>query len=95
MYVAVKQGCPSEEELQLLAKELADDWKNLASRLNFKRAEIIAFHRQNEKLADKAEEMLLDWQKRNNTQATYQVLYDALCHELVQNRLLAEKFCCS
>ena len=38
--------------------------------------------------------MLMFWKQRDVSGATYQVLYDALCHELVQLKELAEKFCC-
>ena len=39
--------------------------------------------------------MLMFWKKRAGVSgATYQVLYDALCHELVQLKELAETFCC-
>ena len=93
--IVVKAGCPSEGELMTLSRKLADDWKMLARRLGFERAEITAFHKENEKLADKANEMLMEWKKRKHTVATYQALYDALCHELVACKALAEQFCCS
>ena len=38
--------------------------------------------------------MLLRWKEKEGSKATFQVLNDALCHHLVQNRDLAEKFCC-
>ena len=37
--------------------------------------------------------MLLRWKSRDGKEATYQVLYDALDHDLVQQKLLAEKIC--
>ena len=58
-------------------------------RLGFERAEATAFHLQNDKLAEKANEMLMEWKIRKQSAATYQVLYDALCHELVACKALA------
>ena len=66
----------------------------MALRLGFDRAKVTAYHKENEKLADKAYNMLMDWKQREGSAATYQVLYDALCHRLVGCKGLAEKFCC-
>ena len=78
----------------ILSRKLADDWRRLARRLGFEREEVIAFHLLNEKLADKANDMLMAWKIRKQSAATYQALYDALCHELVACKALAEEFCC-
>ena len=56
-------------------------------------AELDAFKR-TEDLSEKVYEMLLRWKEKKGSKATFQVLNDALCHHLVQNRDLAEKFCC-
>ena len=79
----------------LLSRKLADDWRRLASRLGFEWKEVTAFHLQNEKLADKANQMLMEWKIRKQSAATFQALYDALCHKLVACKALAEEFCCS
>ena len=34
------------------------------------------------------------WKQKEGSDATYKVLYDALCNEIVQCKLLAEEFCC-
>ena len=38
--------------------------------------------------------MLLCWKDREGERASYQVLYDALCHHLVGLKQLAEDVCC-
>jgi len=91
---AVKTGNPTDDELVDLSKQIGNNWKPLASRLEFTRAETTAFHKENEKYAEKAEAMLLKWQEKKGEDATYQALYDALCHKFVGNKALAEKFCC-
>lgn len=92
--IAVKTGNPTDDELVDLSKQIGDNWKSLAGRLGFTRAEITAFHKENEKYAEKAEAMLLKWQENKGDDATYQALYDALCHKFVGSKALAEKFCC-
>jgi len=37
--------------------------------------------------------MLLKWTAAKGSEATYQVLYNALCDHLVNRRDLAEKYC--
>ena len=38
--------------------------------------------------------MLMAWKQKEGSNATYEVLYDALCNKKVQCKLLAEQFCC-
>ena len=38
--------------------------------------------------------MLKHWKQDNGSAATYQALFDALKHKLVQRQDLAEQFCC-
>ena len=80
----------------LLSRKLGDDWRTLALRLGLEWEEVNALHLLNKKLADKAaNEMLRVWKIRKESAATYQALYDALCHEQVACKALAEEFCCS
>lgn len=92
--VTVKAGRPSDEELEELSLEIPVKWKKLGGRLGFKNAEITAFHKNNEELGEKAYAMLLAWKRKEASDATYRVLYDALCHKLVQCKSLAQRFCC-
>lgn len=93
--IAVKAENPSEDKLEELSTELGDKWEKLGRRLGFKQSTLTAFHRQNESLSDKALQMLFSWKKREGSNATYQVLYDALSHDLVGCTSLAEDYCCN
>ena len=90
----IKDGVPKDKDLQLLSRKLGEYWKDLARCLDFKEPDITAFHKQNEELREKALKMLLQWRAKCGLGATYRVLYDALCDELVGQRELAQKYCC-
>ena len=82
----------SVHELEHLSVKIGN-WKPLARRLGFPSVEIFAFDKENRHFSEKAFRMLIAWKQREGSGATYRVLYDALCHPLVQRRDLAEKFC--
>ena len=90
----VKDGEPSDEELEYLSRKLAEKWKTLGRRLGFDEADIDDFGQANKKLKEKAYKMLLAWKQKVGSEATYKVLYDTLCHELVECKHLAEQYCC-
>ena len=90
----VKHGEPSNEELEYLSRQLAGKWKTLGGCLGFSQAAMRNYDEDNPKLADKAFNMLIDWKQGQGSKATYTVLNDALCHKLVNCKLLAEQFCC-
>ena len=92
--VSVKAGPPSDYDLEELSLKIADNWERLGRRLGFDRARITAYHRENEKLSEKAFNMLMDWKQSKGSDGTYQVLYDALCHKFVNCKGIAEKICC-
>ena len=92
--IAAKPGKPSNDELEELSHKLGDKWNKLGRRLGFEQAALTGFHKENESFVEKAYRMLMAWKGREGSNATYQVLYDALCHEFVGLRDLAEKFCC-
>ena len=91
----VKDGEPTEETLENLSVELAEKWETLGRRLKFNRTNFVTnFDKLNEGQEAKAFKMLLAWKQREGSKATYKALYDALCHDLVECKRLAEKFCC-
>ena len=90
----VKDGKPSDRALEELSLKLGEKWKELGSCLGFDHAAITNLDEDNKKLARKAYRMLLAWKQREGFQATYTVLYNALCDKLVECKLLAENFCC-
>ena len=91
---AVKEGIPSDEDLEHLSVKV-EKWKPLARRLKLESSELKALHEDNEEWSEKALAMLIKWKRKKGSEATYRCLYDALCHDLVNRRDLAEKFCCS
>ena len=91
---AVKEGCPSDYDLELLSAKV-EKWKTLGRRLNINAAELTALDKDNEEWSEKAFAMLKKWKQKNASEATYRCLYDALCHKLMNRKDLAEEFCCS
>ena len=94
-FFSVKVGTPSDEELEGLSQRIPEDWKKLGRRLKIEEPRLIAFDREHHQCCEKGYNMLLFWKQKNGGfNTSYQVLYDALCHELVQLKELAEEFCC-
>ena len=73
---------------------IGDHWKKLGRRLEFDEAMLASFHRKDEELSEKVYAMLIAWKERQGSAATYQVLYEALCHSYVGRKDLAENICC-
>ena len=91
---AIKEGNPSKDELEGLSRKIAEDWKPLGRRLKVTEPELTAFDEENKKYSEKPYKMLLHWQQRDGKDATYTVLYNALCDVLVKRRDLAQEYCC-
>ena len=93
LWAAVKEGVPSNDELEYLSVKV-NDWQNLGRRLKFTESELTAIHKDNEKWPEKARAMLMRWRERKGSDATYRCLYEALSHDLMDRKDLAEEFCC-
>ena len=89
----IRDGTPEPEDLERLSKKMGTSWKSFALILGFEEAEIVEFDYEYKEVAKKAYQMLRRWKERDGTKATYEVLYSALTHNLVQRRDLAEAFC--
>ena len=89
----MKDGCPSEDELEGLSRQILDNWKELGRRL-IDEVRLIGFDNDFKKCSEKAYAMLKAWKETYSSEATYRVLFDALCHSLVNRRDLAKEFCC-
>ena len=81
--------------LERMSRELGRSWETLARRLNFGNAKIEEFTYNDRMYPTMQFNMLLKWKQRLGLEATYQVLFDALCDELVERNDLAEWFCVS
>ncbi|XP_022810005.1 uncharacterized protein LOC111347017 [Stylophora pistillata] len=88
-----KQGTPSDDELEHLASNLGDAWKTLRRRLGIKDPKLEEIRQSNEPLSEQGYQMLRQWKGGKGSDATYQILGQALQHELVNLRELAEEFC--
>ena len=80
-----------DDDLEELSQKLGDAWEALARRLRFNRAEIQGFKHNNRSYPEIQLCMLQEWKEILGRDATYQALYDALCH--VNCKGLAETFC--
>ena len=90
----IKDGVPTDRDLQLLSRKLVQCWKGLARCLGLGESDIAAIHVENQKLKERALKMLLQWRAYYGPGATYRVLYAALCDECVGQTELAQKYCC-
>ena len=72
---------------------IAQGWKSLGRRLGIDEARLTGFDKGNKEYSEKPYKMLLHWMNREGSSATYKLLYEALCHDLVNRKDLAEKLC--
>jgi len=89
----VKHGTPTDDELEKLGVEIAQDWIKLGRRLGITDAKLEGIGQRHDQLSEKGYQMLKHWRQEKGSDATYQALCDGLLDDLVQRRNLAEKFC--
>ena len=85
---------PKDGVLQNLSKKVSNDWRTLGRQLNFHEADLEEFDNSHRQISEKAYAMLLTWKQRGGSDATYSVLYQALCDKRVDRKDLAQEFCC-
>ena len=90
---AVKEGSPTDDVLERLSTKISDDWRKLGRRLSFHEAQLQELDNSREQISEKAYAMLLAWKQRDGSGATYIILNQALCDDLVNRRDLAQEFC--
>ena len=83
----------NNDDLERLSLKLGDSWAALARRLGVEEAYIEELNTRKQTDTAKQLTMLKKWKRRLGWGATYKVLWDALCHEFVGRRDLAEMFC--
>ena len=91
--VSIKSGAVDNDDIEGLSEKLGNSWEKLARRLKFNEAEITGFHKENEEYAKKPLKMLQKWKAQHHSDATYEVLYQALTHKFVARKDLANEFC--
>ena len=87
---SVKQGVPSDEELEQLSLQL-ENWEELGRRLKIEEKTLATIDDDYREKRKKIRRMLRHWKERDGSTATYKVLHDALCHQFVNRRDLAER----
>ena len=90
---AVKEGSPTDNDLEHLSTKISHVWRTLGRRLTFNEAQLNEFDSRHEQISEKAYAMLLAWKQRGGSDATYSVLKQALCDQRVNRRDLAQAFC--
>ena len=73
---------------------IGDTWRKLGRRLSFEEGNLAGFDHGEKELCEKAYAMLLAWKQRGGSDATYLVLYNALCHSYVSRKDLGQEVCC-
>ena len=92
--VAVREGSPTNNDLEGLSYEIINVWRKLGRRLlESDESLLVAIDRENPRYSEKAYQMLLKWKGAKGSHATFQVLHDALGHRFVNCRDLAKTFC--
>ena len=85
-----EEGSPSYDELERLSRRLVS-WQPLARQLGFHEGDVTGFDLNNRMLDEKVQDMLFKWKMRDGSGATYKVLCEKLCDELVERKDLAEE----
>ena len=89
----IKKGKPKNEVLERLAGKIPQEWKALGRRLKVEDTELYAIDKKEDQLQEKVYTMLMKWKQAKGEEATFLVLYNALCDPLVRRKDLAEEFC--
>ena len=89
----IKQGTPTDEELEELGNKIAEKWMKVGRRLGVKDPKLQDIKQRYKKLSERGYHMLMHWKQKNGHEATYQILNSALQHKLVQHKDLAEQIC--
>ena len=80
--------------METLARKIGEKWNILGRRLGFDEGELEEIDERHKDLSQKGYQMLSRWRQREGTAANYKTLHNALIHDNVQRRDLAEEYCC-
>ena len=89
----MKAGTPTGDELEEAADLIGTQWIKLGRRLDVSDENLEEINRTHDEILEKGYHMLKDWKKKQDVDATYQALHDALLHPMVDRPDIAEKLC--
>ena len=92
-FLIVKQGTPTEDELEELGAKIETKWIKLGRRLGIKDEMLQEIRQAHDELSERGYYMLKCWKQKQGSDATYRNLCEALKHDLVKRQDLAEQFC--
>ena len=91
--VLIKEGCPSEKELNTMARSVTNEWKQLGRLLLRNNNAVDIIDQDKNEVVEKTIAMFERWTQQNASNATYKQLYDALVDETVSRADMAQKYC--
>ena len=92
--VAVREGSPTNNDLEGLSYEIINVWRKLGRRLlESDESSLDTIDEENPEDSEKAYQMLLKWKEAKSSHATFQVLHDALGHRVLDRRDVTKRFC--
>ena len=89
----LKEGTLCRDDHQGLSNSISKDWRKLGRQLGILEEDLDNIDEGRHDLYEKAYRMLRLWKENNASNATYRFLCQALCHEYLNRRDLAERFC--
>ena len=90
----IQEGEVTDDDLQILGKAIASKWDRLARQLpKITECDIEEIEDSRKTLSQRGFHMLRLWKTNNGVAADYKTLHDALVHNMVQRKDLAEKHC--
>ena len=94
LFVAVKEGIPTDDVLHELAHDVKQFWKKLGRELKVEGAMLDQIDLDNPHDSyEKSYQMLDQWRNSKVDSATYQILFNALSSRVVGRNDLAKKYC--
>ncbi|XP_022798204.1 uncharacterized protein LOC111336388 [Stylophora pistillata] len=89
----LKDGTPSEDDLQYLASNIFDCWKVLGRQLDLEESVLISIDWEEKRTSEKCYKMLKKWKECNGSEADFKTLAHGLENHLVERNDLAAKYC--
>lgn len=89
----LKDGTPSEDDLEHLANNIFHCWKVLGRKLELNESVLISIDREEKRTSEKCYKMLKKWKECNGSAVDFKTLAQGLGNHLVQRKDLAYKYC--